>query len=78
MGEDAGEAACSAGMQGLIGTWGAGKGKKDSNHRSGRWMPAGVDACKGGHAIQDLKRRGGNWVHKDWCISVSGWRIWGV
>ena len=45
-------------MQGLIGTWGAGKGKKDSEHRGGRWMPAGVDACKGGHAIQDLKRRG--------------------
>ena len=46
------------GLQGPRGTWGAGRGWKDSERRDGRWRLEGVDACPGGKAIQDQKRRG--------------------
>ena len=41
------------------GTWGADRGQQDIELRDGRWSPAGVDACPGGQAIQDRKRRRG-------------------
>ena len=47
-----------AGLQGPRGTWGLGRGWQDSERRGGRWRPEGVDACPGGQAIQDRKRRG--------------------
>ena len=48
--------ACGAGLQGPAGTWGAGRGRQDSEHRDGKWIPEGVDACPGGQAVQEQKR----------------------
>ena len=45
------------GLQGPIGTWGAGRGRKDSDIRDGRWGITGVGAFPGGQVIQDHNRR---------------------
>ena len=57
------------GLQVPTGTWGSGRGKQDSEHRGGRWRPAGVDACPGGQAVQDWKR-GENRVQRSVQLSL--------
>ena len=58
-GEETTEATCGARLQGSRGNWGAGRGQHDRKNKDGRWRLVGVDACPGGQAIQDRKRRRG-------------------
>ena len=71
-----------AGLQGPTGTWGAGRGRQNSQRRDGRWRSVGVDTCSGGQVFQDRKR-GGNQVQRSVQISLGvvdgrGVGTWGV
>ena len=55
--------ACGVRLKGPTGTWGAGRGRQDSERRDEKWRPAGVDTCTGGQAIH-YRKRGDSRVHR--------------
>ena len=58
-----------AGVKGLTGTEGAGRGRQDSERRDGWWRPEGVDARTCRQAFQDRKR-GKKWVQRAVQLSI--------
>ena len=63
------------GVKGPTGTWGAGRGQQESECRTGGGSRR--DGSFFGQAVQDRKD-GGKLGVKEWCSSVSGWRMRGV